>query len=147
IPTVRISSSTTGAGRPVAPGPAASPVRPSRRRGAGRSGGSGGAIAPGGPPRPDPTRDAARTRPPAGPGGEDREAPPAHRGHRPSRLVLLSAATVTVVVAAIFFVPKVREEDAPVDRTVDTYTVTLGDTISSVAQLHGTTKEAVQEAN
>jgi len=62
--------------------------------------------------------------------------------------VLLVAATVTVVVVALFVVPRVREQDAgPADRTVDTYTVTLGDTISSVAQLHGTTKEAVEAAN
>lgn len=145
LPTVRISSSTTGTGRPVAPAPTASAVRSSRR---GRAGGGGGPGAPSGPDRNDPTRGAARTRPAARPGGgDDPEAPPTHRGHRPSRLVLLVAATVTVVVAALFFVPRVREDDGPADRTVDRYTVTLGDTISSVAQLHGTSKEAIQEAN
>ena len=62
--------------------------------------------------------------------------------------MILVAATVTVVAVALVVIPRVRSEDAaPADRAVDTYTVRLGDTISSVAQLHGTTKESVQEAN
>lgn len=58
------------------------------------------------------------------------------------------AASITLVAIALVLAPRVvRERDEPVDRAVDTYTVRLGDTISSVAQLHGTPKEVVQEAN
>ena len=132
LPTVRISSSTP-APRPAVPR-TPTPARPRPPRAAGGNGGPR-------PPRPAPG--------PGAPGGEGGpEAAPAHRGHRPSRLVLLVAATVTVVLVALYVVPRVRDDgDTPADRTIDTYTVTLGDTISSVAQLHGTTKEAVEEAN
>lgn len=136
-PTVRISSSTLGAPRPTAPrapGPPRSPRSPAP------PGGPRGPQGPQGPKGPPPT-----------PGPEaagDPEAPAPRHGHRPSRLVLLVALTVTVLVVAVFVVPRVRrQDDGPADRTVDTYTVTLGDTISSVAQLHGTTKEAVEQAN
>ena len=62
--------------------------------------------------------------------------------------MILVAASITIVVVALVVVPRLAGEQAtPVDRTVDTYTVRLGDTISSVAQLHGTTKDAVKEAN
>lgn len=132
LPTVRISSSTTAARPATTPEP--TPPRPTAP--------PGGAADPGGPRRPRPPQGRGSS------GGEDPEASPAHHGHRPSRLVLLVAATVTVVLVALYVVPRVREgADTPADRSVDTYTVTLGDTISSVAQLHGTTKEAVQEAN
>lgn len=131
LPTVRISSSTTAARPAIPPDPTSTRSTAS----------PGGTTGPGGPRRP---------RPPQGPGpggAEDPETSAARHGHRPSRLVVLVAATVTVVAAALYFVPRVGEGDAPANRSVDTYTVTLGDTISSVAQLHGTTKEAVQEAN
>ncbi len=92
---------------------------------------------------------------PAGPSAASRPGAPAseaephhHRLHRPSRLVILVAASITIVAVALVVVPRLASEQAaPVDRTVDTYTVRLGDTISSVAQLHGTTKDAVKEAN
>lgn len=74
--------------------------------------------------------------------------PRAHHRHRPSNVVVLVAASVTIVALAVLVVPRLRsQDDAAPDRSVDTYTVRLGDTISSVAQLHATTSAAIQEAN
>jgi soluble lytic murein transglycosylase-like protein len=60
---------------------------------------------------------------------------------------VLVAASVTILVVVGVVWPRVQPDDGPVDRSIDVYTVQLGDTISSVAQLHGTTKEAIEEAN
>lgn len=60
---------------------------------------------------------------------------------------MLVAASVTLVVLAIALVPRLTAHDQPDDRSIDNYTVQTGDTISSVAQLHGTTKAAIEEAN
>lgn len=60
---------------------------------------------------------------------------------------MLVAASVTLVVLAVVLVPRLTAPDEPDDRSIDNYTVQTGDTISSVAQLHGTTKDAVEEAN
>jgi len=61
--------------------------------------------------------------------------------------VVLIAASVTIAVLAFVLAPRLGTEDRAPDRSVDTYTVHLGDTISSVAQLHGTTKQALLDAN
>lgn len=57
------------------------------------------------------------------------------------------AASVTIAVLGVVLVPRLRLDDSAPDRSIDTYTVQLGDTISSVAQLHGTTKQAINDAN
>lgn len=79
--------------------------------------------------------------------GAPRVETPKHSRHAPSRLVILLAASVTITALALVVVPRLGSEDRAPDRAVDTYTVQLGDTISSVAQLHGTTSEALQDAN
>jgi len=53
---------------------------------------------------------------------------------------------VTLIALAVVVVPRLGGDGTP-DRDTDTYTVRLGDTISSVAQLHATTSEAVEEEN
>ena len=143
-PTVRISSSTVDAPRAPTTGATRPPAAPGRSRGKRPATGRGPATGSGPATGRGPT-----TGPGPATGGEAEASTASRHGHRPSRLVLLVAATVTVVVVALFVVPRVREQQAtgPADRTVDTYTVTLGDTISSVAQLHGTTRDAVEEAN
>jgi soluble lytic murein transglycosylase-like protein len=60
---------------------------------------------------------------------------------------VLVAASVTVVAVALVAVPRLRSDDGPADRSVDRYTVQLGDTVSSVARLHATPREAIEEAN
>lgn len=78
---------------------------------------------------------------------EESGAPPAHHRRGPSTIALLIAASVTVVALAVVVVPRVTGSDGDTDREIDTYTVRLGDTISSVAQLHATTAEAVEQEN
>lgn len=88
---------------------------------------------------------AQRTAPPGDPGAP--ATPTTHHRHRPSNLVVLVAASVTILALAILVLPRLRADETAPDRTVDTYTVRLGDTISSVAQLHATTSAAIEEAN
>ena len=94
--------------------------------------------------RPAPAGPAVAPRAPTAGGAQDGAS---RARHHPSRLVLLVAVTVTVLVVAVLVLPRATEDSGPPDRSVDTYTVRLGDTISSVALLHGTTKEAIQDAN
>ena len=64
----------------------------------------------------------------------------------PPRWAVLAAGTVTILALAVLLLPQLTKSDDSAHDT-DRYRVRSGDTISSVAQLHAITTEALEEAN